>query len=196
MKSILLFAAISFIIISCNPSAGLELNLETVIIGATLNNTNVSIALGDTLTMKVKIPDVVSSTSGNINVQSLQRTQFYMYINKIDTITNRATLIPSAQYWTTKGTISSTSPFDFLFNTNSAPYEVILNFKPQAKGIYYLEVISQPGKIRVNNAYDGRVVVNFNVPNQHLHLATPFFGVDWTNNAQTIVSGTYVFRVI
>ena len=88
--------------------------------------------------MKVKIPDVVSSTSGNINVQSLQRTQFYMYINKIDTITYRATLIPSAQYWTTKGTISSTSPFDFLFNTNSAPYEVILNFKPQAKGIYYL----------------------------------------------------------
>ncbi len=195
MKNLLSIFLLSFIFCACDPDNKDIFNLEVVKIGATLSTTNPTINLGDTLKIKVEMPTAVNGSSGSINVNSLQKAQFYMYINKIDTITNRAILLQQPLYWTSKGAISPTNAVNFEYTTNSSPYGVDINFKPQEKGIYYLEVLSQAGQIKLNNVYDARLIVNFNVPDQHLHLATPFFGSAWTNNAQTREPGTYVFRV-
>ncbi len=196
MKTFLLISVIICTLCACNPSAGIDFNLETVFIGATLNNTNPTITLGDTLTIKAKLPEVITSTSGNINVKSLQRSYFYMKIFKIDTVNNRASSLQPPLYWTTNGSISNTNGFCFLFNTDNSPYEVIINFKAQVRGIYYLEVVDQAGQIRVNNAYDGGVVVNFNVPSRNINIAAPFATAAWVADAESRVAGTYVFRVI
>lgn len=196
MKTFLLISVIICTLCACNPSAGIDFNLETVIIGATLNNTNSTITLGDTLIIKAKLPDVVSSTSGIINVKSLQRSQFYMRIFKIDTVNNRASSLQPPLFWTSKGSISSTNAFNYLFNTNAAPYEVIINFKAQVRGIYYLEVVDQAGQIKVNDSYDGSLIVNFNVPSRNINIAAPFATAAWVADAESRVAGTYVFRVI
>jgi hypothetical protein len=146
--------------------------------------------------INLSLPDTVVSNTGRIYVQTLQKAQFYMRINKIDTVTiGRATLINQPAYWVTKGSISPTNSFDFEFSNNLKPYGVIINFKPAEKGIYYLEVVSQAGQLKTNNSYEARLIVNFNVPDKHINLASPYLGTEWTNEAMTREFGIYVFRV-
>jgi len=180
---------------SCDPDKKDIFTLEVVKVEATLENNNEIVYLGDTLKMKVQLPDIVIGNSGNVNIESLQKAQFFMYINRIDTVSNTAILIRQPAYWTIKGNISPSNIFDFQFKNDTKPFEVIIYFKPQNKGIYYLEILSQAGQIKLNNTYEARLIVNFNVSDKHLYLATPFFGSAWTNNAQTRDFGTYVFRV-
>ncbi len=184
---------------SCDPDKKDIFNFENLKLRATLNNTNENINLGDTLKISVQIPDTIFNTSGIFPIQSLQKAQFYMYINKIDTINSSASLMYPPNYWTTYGSISPTNTFSFEFEKTTKPYKVIINFKPQQKGIYYLEVVSQAGQLRINNSFESLLYVNFNVPDKHLNIASQYLGgQSWLNNA--IIKdaegfGKYVFRV-
>jgi len=170
--------------------------MENVKLSAAINNSNQIIPLGDTLKITLLLPDTLVSNTSSLFVQSLQKAQFYMYINKIDTTTTgRATLINQPAYWVTKGSISSTNSFDFEFNKDLKPYGVNINFKPSEKGIYYLEVVSQAGQLKINNSYEARLIVNFNVPDKHIQLASQFLGSAWANEAMIREFGVYVFRV-
>ena len=180
---------------SCDSDKKDIFNLENVKIEATLNNNNSSINLGDTIKISVLLPDVLSGSSGAVNVQSLQKAQFYMQLNKIDTVNNKTILQQQPTYWTTKGNISPSNVFNFEFSKDVKPFGVQINFKPQEKGIYYLEIVSQSGQLLVNNYYEARIIVNFNVPDKHINIATPFFGTTWTNEALTREYGSYIFRV-
>jgi hypothetical protein len=195
MKNIL-FLFLTVTLISCDPNDKDIFNLERVKVGAILSNNNPTINLGDTLKINVKLPNDLSSTSGTINVQSLQRGHFFLKFRKIDTINNSAILLSQPTYWTTKGSISNSNGFDFEFNNNAPPFEVNINFKPQEKGIYYAEVASQAGQLEINNAYSARLVVDFNVPSRNVNLAAPFFTPAWAAEAQSREFGVYVFRVI
>jgi hypothetical protein len=194
----LLIILISFS--SCDPDNKDIFNIEAVKIAATLNNTSQTINLGDTLKITATLPDTIINQTGTFPVQSLQRAQFYMYINKIDTINvGRATLILPPNYWTTRGRISPTNTYSFEFTQNAKPYGVVINFKPTEKGIYYLEVVSQAGQLEINNSYEARLFVNFNVLDKHLTLAAPYLGGQaWLDNAALKDAegfGKYVFRV-
>ena len=198
MKKIFSFLSLLVILSSssCDPDNKDIFNFENVNLSATLNNSNQTISLGDTLRMILLLPDTVVSNSNSMFVQSLQKAQFYMRINKIDTTTvGSATLINQPAYWVTKGSISPTNSFDFEFNNNAKPYGVNINFKPPEKGIYYLEVISQAGQLKINNSSEARLIVNFNVPDKHIQLASQFLGSAWGNEAMTREFGVYVFRV-
>ena len=194
-KIIAITGIISLIFSACDPDNKDIFNFEAVKLGATLNTNNQSINLGDTLKINVRLPDTIINATGTFPVQSLQKAQFYMYINKIDTINNKAILVNTNHYWTSYGTISPTNGFDFEFVKASKPFGVVINFKPSQKGIYYLEVVSQAGQLKINNAYESRLYVNFNVPDKHIYLASPYLGTDWTNEAMIREFGVYVFRV-
>ena len=195
MKSFIFILATIILCNACNPKAALLYNLDVVKVNATFNNTNAIINLGDTIKLSVQIPDVLTSSSGNITVQSIQRAQFNLKFNKVDTLTNLSILLYPPLFWTTKGNMNSPNGGDFEFSKGTKPHSVDICFKPQTKGIYFVEVLSQAGIIMVNNGYDGSIVVGFNVPNKHIELASPYFGNAWANEAQTREPGIYVFRV-
>lgn len=186
---------VSVLLISCDPDNKDIFNLESVKISGSINNINEIMVLGDTLKIDLQLPDTIINSSGVVSVQSLQKAQFYMRILKVDTINNRVISISPPLYWTTKGNISPTNSYDFEFSNNAKPYGVNINFKPSEKGIYYLEVVSQAGQLKINNSYEARLIVTFSVPDKHINLATPYLGSAWANEAMTREYGIYVFRV-
>ncbi len=200
MKGLILnFAVVIGLLSSCTSDNKDIFNFEIVKLSAILNNNNENLSLGDTLKISLQLPDTLFNAADAFFVHSVQQAQFYMYINKIDTINNRTSLVNSSSYWTTYGSISPTNIFDFQFEKDTKPYGVVIYFKPPQKGIYYLEVVSQAGQLRINNTYESRLYVNFKVPNKHLNLASQFLGGQiWLDNAILKDSegfGKYVFRV-
>lgn len=200
MKNIIAIIVISLLFSSCDPDNKDIFNFEAVKLGATLNNTNKTILLGDTLIITVRLPENITNAAGIFPVQSVQKAQFYLKFLWVDTTANNtATLINQPSFWTTYGTISPSNSFDFEFAKATTPFGVMINFKPPQKGIYYLEVISQAGQLKINNAYESRLYVNFNVPDKHLNMAAPYLGGQvWLDNAPLKDSegfGKYVFRV-
>lgn len=184
---------------SCNPSAGKELVTEVVKLKATLSNTNENILLGDTLKIILKLPDTISSNLKTQVVQSFQRGFYAMQISREDTLNRKSILIRPPHYWTTKGTTEGN--FSFVMNTNAKPYEVIISIKPPEKGLYLLEVIPQPGVLKVNNT-EANLVVGFDVADKHyiiLSIIAPYFGgqafYDAFIKKDEVGFGTYLFRV-
>ena len=197
----LILSLIFFIILlsSCDPDNKDIFNFEIVKLGAVINNTTENLSLGDTLKISLQLPDTLFNSADAYFVHSVQQAQFYLKFRIVDTINNRAKLVNFSSYWTTYGSISPTNIFDFQFEKNTKPYGVVIYFKPPQKGIYYLEVVSQAGQLKINNTYESRLYVNFNVPDKHLNLASQFLGGQlWLDNAISKDSegfGKYVFRV-
>lgn len=185
---------------SCDPDSKDIFNTEAVKLNGTISNNNETISLGDTLRIAVQVPDTIYSNTGVFPVQSLQRAQFYMRIQIVDTIDKKTTLANTTMYWTTKGSISSNNKLNFEFDRAAKPYGVTIYFKPPKKGLYYFEGVSQAGDIKINNAYEARLFVNFAVPDKHLHLIAPLFGGQaWLDEAVQHNQqgfGVYAFRVI
>jgi hypothetical protein len=89
MKNIL-FLFLTVTLISCDPNNKDIFNTEFVKLNATIESNAENINLGDTLKINLKIPDTVVTNSGTQIIQSLQRAQFGMYINAVDTANRRA----------------------------------------------------------------------------------------------------------
>lgn len=188
---------LALFIVACNPNAGKELVIDAVKLNATINNTNESISIGDTLKIILKLPDTIIGTIKTQTVQSLQRGFFRMYINKVDTINGRSILALPPIYWTPKGTIENTN--SFVLSNSSKPFEVNICFKPTEKGLYYLEVVAQPGVLKINGNSESNLLVNFSAIDKHLTLVSNYFGGQvWIDEAyQRNVQGfgVYAFRV-
>jgi hypothetical protein len=198
MKNKIMIIVLLFsIITSCEPPRNPPEQIKYVKLNAILNNINGNVALGDTLKIALKLPDTIIDNRGDVQlVNSLQMGQFALYINKMDTINKKADLVSLITYWTTQGSLSLNSSFFYNMNTNTKPYGVVINFKPTTKGIYYLEVATQPTDLKINGNYDAKLIVGFNVINKHIDLITPFVTAGWVTEANTREPGIYVFRVI
>ncbi len=173
-------------------------NTDHVKLNATINNTNETISLGDTLKISLALPDTVISTEGTFPVQSLQSSQFAMHFIQVDTLNKKGIFVKQPAYWSSPATSNS---FNFSFSTTK-PYRIDIYFKPQQKGLYYLSVVSQPGHLIINNANRKLLFVNFDVPDKHyniLSLIAPYFGgqpyydAGFQRNAEGF--GMYFFRV-
>jgi hypothetical protein len=199
MKKIIYFALSTLLIATgCDPDAKDIFNDQYVKIKAEISNTNVAINLGDTLKISLKLPDTVTNGSTNFVVNSLQKGDFAMAINKIDTVNNKPILVlaNSNAYWVTKGKFIPL--YGYYLSTSNKPYELVINFKPQEKGIYYLDVVTQAGDLEINNNYSARLFVGFNVTNPHLELGVPFFGQEFVSGYNENIArgfGVYAFRV-
>jgi hypothetical protein len=72
---------ISILFFSCDPDKKDIFNTEIVKVFATVDSNSENILLGDTLKIKLKIPDTLITNSSTQIVQNLQRGQFGMVID-------------------------------------------------------------------------------------------------------------------
>jgi hypothetical protein len=203
MKYVYIILLVIFTVnnVACNPSSGKDIfTTEIVKLSATILSNAENITLGDTIKINFKVPDTVITSGSTQIVRSLQRVQFGMEIDKIDTISKRGTLMMPPLTWVSKG--SNEGNLSFVTST-IYPYELQINFKPIESGLYSIKVIYQAGQFRINNNFEGRLSVNFNVPNKHLNilsLISPYFGGQAYYNAVIQKDndgfGVYFFRVI
>jgi hypothetical protein len=197
----LLYAICYFMVVNgCNPSAGKPDINEFVKLGVTVSNTSENIPLGDTLKIRLSLPDTVKTSLRNMPVQSLQRGFFVMSVMKYDTINKRVTSVRVPNIWLTIG--NSEGELSYVLKNNSKPYEVIINVNPKEKGMYRFEVVPQPGTLKINDI-ETKLLVGFNVPDYHyniLNIVTPYFGGQPYYDAfvQRNIEGfgVYFFRVI
>ncbi len=199
LKCLFLFTVSAFLF-SCDPDKKDIFNTEFVKLFATVESNSENIQIGDTLRIALKIPDTITTGSHTQIVQSLQRGQFGMTIYRMDTATQRGTGLRPPAIWVSKG--SAEGDLSYVCNTNQKPYEVIVNFKPQSRGLYYIEIINQAGQLKINNNYEARLIVDFNVPDKHLNILSiiaPYFGGQPFYNGiiqkNTEGFGVYFFRV-
>jgi hypothetical protein len=196
LKMIISIVSVS-LFFSCNPNAGKEMITAVVKLNATISNTSETIALGDILKIKLFLPDTVISSSGIQAVQSLQRGFFAMRSFKIDTINRRAIRLTPPVYSTSVGSIEG--DLNFVLQNSVKPYEVVINYKPTERGLYYLEVIPQPGILKINGNSEINLLVNFSVIEKHLTLVSNYFsGQAWLDAANQQINegyGIYAFRV-
>lgn len=198
MKSICFYAiALSMLLlISCNPMAGKDIITEVVKLNATISNTSETILLGETLQIKLTLPDSVTSNMRTQRIQSLERAFFAMSTFKVDTVMRTVTNITAPAIWISAGTLEGN--FSYVLRTNPKPYEVVINFKPTERGMYYFEVIPQPGTLRINGNSESNLLVNFAAIDKHLTLLSPTFGQEWLNAGNQRIAegfGVYAFRV-
>ena len=190
-------SVLGLLFFSCNPNAGKEPVIDVVKLNATINNTNQSIPLGDTLKVILKLPDTLTGTLRTQTVQSLERAFFAMRTFKVDTINRKGVNILFPVIWASVGNIEGN--FSYVLKNTNKPYEVVINFKPTEKGLYYFEVIAQPGVLKVNGNLESNLLVNFSALDKHLTLVSGYFGGQaWIDAANQQISegfGVYAFRV-
>ena len=119
---------------------------------------------------------------------------------KVDTLNRRGVNMLFPAIWTSVGNTEGNGIY--VLKNNAKPYEVVINFKPEEKGLYYLEVVPQPGVLRINNNYEANLLVNFGVTNKHyniLGIISPYFGGQPFYDAYIQLDaegfGAYFFRV-
>jgi hypothetical protein len=171
---------------------------ENVRLKATLNNSNESIHLGDTLKVTLSIPNTfVSESSQSINVNSLQQGLYTFVFYQLDTITKNVTRIRTTNNISvSKGSIDNYLASVYV-STSNTPYESILNIIPTSKGVYYLQITGS-GSVKVNNAYEAFLKVNFNVTDIHNAMMSYYISPEFGNSMLTSQNdgiGIYAFRV-
>lgn len=201
-KLILLLCIITIICTSCEPVRPFYTNF--VKLNATISDTAASIHLGDTLIVKLAVPDTIASTSNNgvlqsVAVNTLQEC-FYTYsFYYIDTITRRAQRLSGIYTIISKGYGSD----GIIYVTNtSKPYSSKLSLIPPLKGLYYIEITRQPGTIKINNSFEAGLAVNFAVSDKHwVENAIYFNGPNQPDFITSVTKadadgyGFYCFRV-
>lgn len=202
MKKVVFFLKMIVIIIficGCDPPNDLFIP-ESLKLKGSLNNSNDTISMGDTLKFTLVVPNVITgSNSQSITVTSLQEAFYYQDIIIVDTINKRSQLANSSQIeiFANPGSLSNAGATVFL-TKNSMPFKATLNLIPKVKGLFYIGIVSQPGKIKVNNNYEARLYVNFDVINKHNNMLINVFGPAYQtvlNDLEAMGFGRYAFYV-
>lgn len=179
-------------------------NAEPVRLNSTINNTTETITLGDILKIELTIPGTITTESSqNITVNSLQEGSYSILCSRIDTINKRAIgLNNTSAFFVTKGSYNGGAVF---VSTTNNPYVSVLNIVPPEKGVYYIEILPQPGKLKINsNDYFG-LKVNFNIPDKHWNMIAYYYNIYFNTNVNEFLAsvqqrnsegyGYYGFRV-
>jgi hypothetical protein len=201
-KPVLLVIVLTTILISCEPVRPFYTNF--VKLNATISDTAASIHLGDTLIVKLVVPDTIMSTSNNgvlqkVTVNTLQEC-FYTYsFYYIDTITRRAQRLSGIYTIISNGYGRD----GIIYTTNTLkPYSSALSLIPPLKGLYYIEITPQPGTIKISDSFEAGLAVNFAVSNKHWSENAIYFNgpnqpdfITSVTKADADGYGFYCFRV-
>jgi hypothetical protein len=172
-----------------------------------INKISESIILGDTIKLTLQWPDVLSTITplGDTRthaVNSLQSAWFAYRVFGLDTINRTVYGRDSTRIkeFLTEGreifcnTCVSFTPY---FSNNSKPYRCVLNIVPKVRGIFYIEIVPDPGAFKINDSFEGLFKVNFDVADKHHGLISPFI-TGWQQAAEQRDRegfGIYCFRV-
>ena len=204
MKDILIFVFALVLVSlfsagSCDPNNKDIFNTEVVKLKGQLNNNSDTININDTLIFTLNLPLTVNGTTQNVAVSNVQEGFYYLVVQKFDTVTKRAKIIlpadPEAVYFVNPGNQTNAA---IHFRKDFQPFISKFHLIPKEGGLFYLEVVGQPGRLKVNGNYEARLIVNFDVINKHHEMMSRYLGNDWLNGIRQLDAegfGFYVFAV-
>lgn len=179
---------------------------DFVKLNASISDTAETIRLGDTLKIKLSLPDVLVTSKNTITVNSLQEGWYLFNFSFIDTVLKRGvTLNTTAAFVTGGGWLSSNGAAVYLSN-GSKPFTATLNLVPPQKGVYKLHIEAGPSKLRVNNTSSPiGLRVNFAVAEKHWNMLAYYYNTYFNTSISEFLSvaqqeysegyGLYGFRV-
>lgn len=161
---------------------------------ANIPNPRERIHLGDTVMVKLLLPDTLSTSEGRKYIEVLNEGFIGLHIVHLDTSNGAFSLVDRAHFWTTRGSVSGNNQGQLDLSNDSRPYGVELYFKPPAKGVYYFD-LSFEGQLKFNQDITMQMPVVFDAPDENLHLITSFARPDFLSIMQTRVNDVYFFKV-
>ena len=168
-----------FIAGSCDSNNKDIFETEFVKLKGDLNNTDESINLGDTLKFSLTLPNIITGSTQTVTVSSLQEAFYGYRIFRIDTVNRTVFGDAKLKFYLNPGIDNScqTCFTGFAYMQKTAlTYGCTLNIIPEIRGVFYLEIIPQPGRLKVNNNYEAGLLINFNVPDKHHTMLDSYFG--------------------
>ena len=195
---------------SCDPERNTQGTYYTSL-KSSVSNSAPAISLGDTLRFTLQWPDLVNTKNGNgetrnEQVATLQEAWFGYRIFRVDTINNTVYTktgdSTKVNFFLTEGYENTPCQLCYtgtvFLQRTVKPFRGTLNLVPRVKGLFYIEIIPQMGSFRVNNNFEGRFAVDFDVPDKHAALLAPFLN-GWVQLVQQRGMegfGIYSFRVL
>jgi hypothetical protein len=187
----------------CNKSGNpyFDPTLPYIKVSATLSDTSAIIPFGDTLIIKLTIPDTLIANTPlgatqTVVVNTLQTGAYVFHIYRVDTVTKLTDFVVSSNnIFVTDGVLHS---FYAVYVSNQRkPFTSSLHIVPPAKGLYSLEVTPQADRIAVNRNLAGGLIVNFAVKNKHWDLLDRYFPgyAAAAANVDSTGYGWYCFKV-
>lgn len=179
MKTKLLIPVILVFYVSCDSDNKEIFESEFVKLKGDLNKTDESINLGDTLKFNLTLPSVITGTTQTVTVSSFQEAFYGYRIFRIDTVNRTVFGDAKVKFFVSPGIDNSCQTcfngFAYL-RTAPAPYTCTLNIIPEIKGVFYLEIVPQPGRIKINNNYEAGLLTNFNIADKRFTMLDSYIG--------------------
>ncbi len=201
MKNILIILIISLPFIQGAQCKKNQVYLNDFVkLKSVLNNSQETISYGDTLKIKLTIPDLLVTENGtNISVNTLQQGYYIFTVYRIDTtLMNTIVSINNpTNIFITGGGYKPVGENAVYVSSNNKPFTATLNILAPQKGIYYVQIEPSPGRLGVNNLDDLGLKVNFDVADKHWYLYETY-SPGFTASASMLDSqgyGWYCFRV-
>jgi hypothetical protein len=187
----------------CNKGANpfFDPNYPYVKVSATLNDTSGIIHVGDTLIIKLTIPDTLIANTPlgatqTVVVNTLQTGAYVFRFYRVDTVTKLTEFVFSSNsIFVTDGLLRTANAV--YVSDQRKPFTSTLHIVPPGKGLYSLEVIPQADRIAVNKNFVGGLIVNFAVKNKHWDFLEPYFPgyAVGAANVDSTGFGWYCFKV-
>lgn len=192
---IYIIAILVILLVGCEPE---RINLTSYVkLKANINNANEVISLGDTIKIRLVLPDTLRTEENvTLSVGSIQDGLFSADIFKIDTILKTSVYIPASDYFVSEGRMPDAKSFELTKSVK--PFAVTLNIVPREKGIYNIAVHTQATYLRINgNNQPIGLITGFNVVNSHFMLLNPYYPQIVADSARIKQEGFgyYCFRV-
>jgi hypothetical protein len=173
---------------------------------ANLSDTNMVLHVGDTLKMRLMIPDVLATNQGTFDVASVQQAWFGLQYYRIDTIISKTDIrFANETFIFKKGQFASANSLALEFDKTSKELE--LHFVLNKKGKFYIQVSPQSGRLEMTEKNGSKFLImfntDFNVKDSHTDLYLSWIGnVADRNEMRTNITsqinsgfGWYSFKV-
>jgi hypothetical protein len=161
--------------------------------------------IGETLVLKVEIPNPVTDSDGRTEeIKKFESAFFQLGIVKIDTLNKVMVKILNGdkpEMTVIRSNLPSTGNQEgtsFCYFPTTPPYQYTISMTFKMKGLYYVAVNNWPGEIRLNKSFGAKLRVDFDTPDANIKFLEPYLGweqADGMRNSKKQGFGVYAFWV-
>jgi len=180
-------------------------------INAKLNHITETIRLGDTLSIEVTLPDIITAYNYLNQVRTeetiiLRSASFSYTVMLVDSVARTDRYLSFAKpdyniydYFTVDLRFGTTqyAPWEIFLQNTSRPYKAILNLIPKVKGIFYFRIAPNTS-FNVNQNFKGKFIVHLPSDNHLDMVDRNIDNYQWREGVElnrSLGSETYAFRV-
>jgi hypothetical protein len=151
-------------------------SIPIVMLQLSVNSASETMKLGDTLKLRLIVPDTldliskITGSTSRVAVSSLEMCSWIYYYYSVDTVSKRVSRIIDNSAYASEGNIST---FALYINKFIKPFASELTIVPRMKGLYYIEFGTQETRFKFNNSIEAGLRINVNVADQHWYLIDP-----------------------